>query len=238
MNSNKNATIDFLLYSYFGITSCCEKEEMINACIKRAYLDACRTIHFPSRNAFTKSDSKGYYFLTEASAVIHSQLEDALLQDDFHVWHEKTCNRLIAIGETASMKTFYGSAIYLTYGHAQKWVNMTMKYLYLLETLLEKGYIQCDWKKLHVPIDSYIVEAFDNKTEDKTEQILGTATWSNIDDAAKYKNYQQKIADISAKEVPINWEGPAWIEVAKERSKKEQGKKDKRLEELKTILLK
>lgn len=41
-----------------------------------------------------------------------------------------------------------------TIGQAQKWVNMTLKYLWLLDALPDN----IDKKDLHVPIDSYIIK--------------------------------------------------------------------------------
>ena len=226
MKENKNNSsiaIDFLMYSYFGITSVCEREEMIFACIKRAYLDACRTIAFPNCDIFSKNDSKGYFFMTEVAGVIYKKINE--ITGDYDEWHHSVCESIIAAGKSDRMNAFYGESIQLTYGHAQKWINMTMKYLYLLETLLEKGYVVCNWEKLHVPIDSYVMEAFDRESKKKSKDILGAAAWSNIESETPYKNYQVEIRKIANGETPVNWEGPAWINVAEIRSKEETQKK-------------
>lgn len=231
MSNNKNAAIDFLLYSYFGITSDCTKEEMLDASIKRAYLDTCRTLSFPACEKFEKNDTKGFYFFTKVSEIICGKIKE-LPTKDYQEWHKKTCGDIIDTGISSDMKAFYGAEITLTYGHAQKLVNMTMKYLYLLEALLEKKFVSCDWSQLHVPIDGYIIEAFDSNSEEKTKNILGTATWSNIEESKKYKDYQEALKAKAGNITPIEWEGSAWIKVAKSREKAEQEKRMKRLEEL------
>ena len=228
---NNSIAIDFLMYSYFGITSACKSEEMIFACIKRAYLDACRTITFPNCDIFSKNDSKGYFFMTEVARVIYKKINE--ITGDYDEWHRSVCESIIAEGQSDRMNTFYGESIQLTYGHAQKWVNMTMKYLYLLEILLEKGYVGCNWEKLHVPIDSYVMEAFDRESKKKSKDILEVSAWSNIESEDRYKEYQEKIREIAKGETPVNWEGPAWISVAEIRSKKEAEKKSNRLAVLK-----
>ncbi|MEI3122628.1 MAG: hypothetical protein V8S81_02275 [Oscillospiraceae bacterium] len=50
-----------------------------------------------------------------------------------------------------------------TYGHAQKWVNMTLKYLWLLDRLPEI----LTAKSLHMPIDSFILEKLQKENVDE-----------------------------------------------------------------------
>lgn len=222
-----NPAVDFLLFSYFGITSDSGKEEMIYACIKRAYLDTCRTITFPARKDFKKDDAKGQYFYEHTGKIIYNRVNDLSTGTDYDLWHKKTCESVMTAGKDPMVQSFYGDAILLSCGHAQKWVNMTMKYLYLLEQLIGKGYVSCDWSKLHVPVDRYIIEA----TGKETASILGTSTWSSIDDWDNYTKYQEAIREL-AETPPIDWEGPAWIKIAKMRAETENKKKQERLEVL------
>ena len=65
----------------------------------------------------------------------------------------------------------------LTYGQAQKWVNMTMKYLSMIShSSVKKCYEYC-----HIPIDNYILQA--------TSKTLST-TWSRLEDYDEYLSFQ------------------------------------------------
>ena len=111
-----------------------------------------------------------------------------------------------------------------TYGQAQKWVNMTLKYLWLLD-MLPNGLSEAE---LHVPVDSFILEALKETQQFNTEgnKITGSGesyyyngeAWSAISDPNIAKE-----RGIS----PIQWEGPVWIKVAQNREtrKKEQERK-------------
>lgn len=105
---------------------------------------------------------------------------------------------------------------------------------------------------LHVPVDSYIIEKVwememkmememeDNKTDyDKSclpiksgktckngsrgkynsDKVEAWSTW----DKKTYENFQDKLRDKDEiDDNPIDWEGPAWIEIAKKRNDKEK----------------
>ena len=115
-----------------------------------------------------------------------------------------------------------------TYGQAQKWVNMTLKYLWLLD-MLPNGLSEAE---LHVPVDSFILEALKETQQFNTEgnKITGSGesyyyngeAWSAISDPKNYKKLQDGIRDIAKKQgiSPIQWEGSAWMDVAKKRSRK------------------
>lgn len=235
---DKTPAIDFLLYSYFEITSDCKRDEMIDACIKRAYLDTCRRINFPLPAAQKKDEAKGQYFYEHTVDVLRKRIEQ-LSEQDYDQWHKETCEAVIKMGCADDIRNFYQESIVLTYGHAQKWVNMTMKYLYLLEQLLEKGYVSCNWSKLHVPIDSFIMESiykdielpgrehgrsFDKvkKLKFDTAQSDDLLPWSKWEQKG-YEGVYQKIRSHAQKGdeniCPLVWENSAWIKVAKSRKK-------------------
>ncbi len=66
-----------------------------------------------------------------------------------------------------------------------------------------------------MPIDSYIMEAFDQKSTESSDEILGRSAWSKIESIEKYEEYQRKICSIAGSEAPIDWEGKAWVRIAK-----------------------
>ena len=74
----------------------------------------------------------------------------------FDAWHESKCAQII---DRMNAPYGDGNKVFLkarfTYGQAQKWVNMTLKYLWLLD-MLPNGLSEAE---LHVPVDSFILEA-------------------------------------------------------------------------------
>lgn len=232
--------MDFLLYSYFG----CERKELEQRgkekCAYRAYLDLARTVKYAYSSTElekAKSGSDAYAFAVvqkDRIKFICSKLIESIEgypnhSGGFDTWHESKCAQIID-----QMNAPYGDGkkgflkARFTYGQAQKWVNMTLKYLWLLD-MLPNGLSEAE---LHVPVDSFILEALKETQQFNTEgnKITGSGesyyyngeAWSAISDPKNYKKLQDGIRDIAKKQgiSPIQWEGPAWIEVAKKRSKK------------------
>ena len=232
--------MDFLLYSYFG----CERKELEQRgkekCAYRAYLDLARTVKYAYSSTElekAKSGSDAYAFAVvqkDRVKFICSKLIESIEgypnhSGGFDTWHESKCAQIID-----QMNAPYGDGkkgflkARFTYGQAQKWVNMTLKYLWLLD-MLPNGLSEAE---LHVPVDSFILEALKETQQFNTEgnKITGSGesyyyngeAWSAISDPKNYKKLQDGIRDIAKKQgiSPIQWEGPAWIEVAKKRSNK------------------
>ena len=102
-----------------------------------------------------------------------------------------------------------------TIGMAQKWVNMTLKYLWLLGAI--------DGENLHAPIDRTIIRAATNK---EGEWSLGIDykykhnklnNWPSWDDINEYKKFQDSIRKEALNRFnysPISWENKAWVDLA------------------------
>lgn len=241
---NENALMDFLMYSYWGFDSkmvTSENTDVIQYCARRAYLDLARTVKFKystSRLDDMKKDStlqdEAIEFENKKKDIIEKicisilnpvDVGDIKCTDEqFNSWHEKKCNE---IKDKINNSDILKDSKSFTIGQAQKWVNMTLKYLWLLD-MLPKGLSE---KSLHVPIDSFILQALKEKVVDK---ITGSGDdykydgckWSALD-YEKYKELQEEIKKIADKlnMTPIAWEGQAWIEVAKKRNNSKSQKK-------------
>ena len=151
------------------------------------------------------------------------------------MWHNETCKDLVKCYSDCGLENIF------TYGNAQKWVNMSLKYLFILSGASEhyKGEsvkkllsIRNYTTKLHIPIDSYIIDILwkeginslplkDGVNVDRnkdyvvpSEYVKGWSNW-NEDDYVTVKKESMKICG----EVPIEWESYEWIKRAKERKK-------------------
>lgn len=83
-------------------------------------------------------------------AILKLLDRDKLCQTDFDSWHHRTCDALI--------DCYLSNEILFTYGHAQKWINMTFKYLYMLEAVPLDFVLPF----LHIPIDNIVLERAEN----------------------------------------------------------------------------
>lgn len=240
--SSQQALMDFLIYSYFKIIPKAiygDSREpdystyRIKKAIMKAYEDATnegayntlfkKTIEagklkqLKSASERAKNDSAEFLF---------SQIQKlSALASNYEEWHKNTCEELC---KKYSEVCLNENEPFFTYGNAQKWVNMTMKYLWLLDRLPEG----LTAKSLHVPIDSFILEKLREENVDEIRRDGDTykykgKSWSQLDDYDVYLDIQTKIGQIAGKTFPIEWEGPVWIKVAQNREtrKKKQERK-------------
>lgn len=239
--ANNKKLLDFLLYSYFGCSSEDSEQTVKKKCAYRAYLDLARTVKYTyssKKLEKTKSDANAKEFIDVrsdrikniCSSLIESIENYPNYPGDFETWHDGQCVQIIRQMNTPyddGRKNFLNADF--TYGQAQKWVNMMLKYLWLLD-MLPHGL--SDGAKLHVPIDSYILAALQETQRFKTKgnKITGSGesyyyngeAWSAISDPKNYKRLQDRIRDIAKERgfFPIQWEASAWMNVAINRNGK------------------
>ncbi len=240
--ANNKKLLDFLLYSYFGCSSEDSEQTVKKKCAYRAYLDLARTVKYvysstELEKATVGTDAHAFIDIRKKriEAVCYKLIESIEIfpnyPGDFDTWHDRQCAQIICQMNTSyddGRKNFLKDGFTFTYGQAQKWVNMTLKYLWLLD-MLPNGLSEAE---LHVPVDSFILEALKETQQFNTEgnKITGSGesyyyngeAWSAISESKNYKKLQDGIRDIAKKQgiSPIQWEGPAWMDVAKTRSSK------------------
>lgn len=236
--SSQQALMDFLIYSYFKIIPKViygDSREpdystyRIKKAIIKAYEDATnegayntlfkKTIEagklkqLKSASERARNDSAKFLFL---------QIQKlSALASNYEEWHKNTCEGLY---KKYSKVCLNENEPFFTYGNAQKWVNMTMKYLWLLGLL--DNTVDCE--RLHIPIDSFIIDAMwsdqnvnlplrpENEDRSKTyakpsDHVLGWSQWDDIMYGAFRSGLPEKYS--------LCWENDAWIEQAEKRKK-------------------
>lgn len=215
----------FLLYGYFGfdIGELKDDNSIKEKCAHRAYLDLNRTL------SYNDGDGKRKEFTEEVEKEIIGAINKYDVKTDFDDWHNRVCKDIM---DKAKSKKLLNKD--LNYGQAQKWLNMTLKYLWMLG-ILNKN---IDENKLHVPIDNFIFQAIyegvaikcTNNLKDNIKKIKenenyrfvgngkNECPWSKLSDA-DYKLIQDELRN-SVDIPPIEWESKAWIEIAKKRRAK------------------
>ena len=190
---------DTMVYLYFGNTA-----NPYKAASARAYLDLCRTIKFaPSSNEEERVQAR-----TDVDDMIENKVKaiaDAGItrQDEYDEWHKAICEELVERYAKVCGDQFY-------IGQAQKWVNMTIKYLYLIDSECVK--LIADFA--HVPLDNYVFAA---AMEHINLSSAGLTPWSKIKDYSVYLNYQKELkkAVKPLNTSPLQWELSYWLAEAK-----------------------
>lgn len=240
VNSLSPMAIDFLLYSYFGIKNDdMEEDEFALKCAQRAYLDLCRTIEFNVELKAHKGIEEKFAkyikkeFCNIISKLIADQIKEILLKDDqnFDSKHDEICKNLKTKASSIMFKKTDGEyekvlAKDLTYGQVQKWLNITIKYLLLLDVWKDKFELVKD--ELHIPVDSFVMEAA-NKDENlnidipyKNKKAKGkyseniSKPWSDWE-FDEYIEFQNSFKNCSR----IEWETINWINIAEARKSDE-----------------
>ncbi len=138
--------LDYLLRVYFG------QGDWLRLCIQRAYLDMNRTVR-----GFAALESRDVVRLEAADAVRKALLElrDNASQTEnesrFDGWHRAACNRLRRLYKAHRYDEF-------SHGQAQKWINMTLKYVYVVGGDLGSDYARF-FPYCHVPLDNVVLDA-------------------------------------------------------------------------------
>lgn len=215
---------EFLTYTYFGITKADPKDIILKKSAERAYLDLCRTIKFKTENEDVKTKYKAQIcemLVKEYGVLLNAAESSDDKQSAFDSEHNRICEEIIKA---------YSEISGLTYGQAQKWLNMMLKYALLVEgDSVLKSY-------LHIPVDSYIMQTVgsDNprlkhclKLEcvPKKDGTVGkysestSKPWSkwNYDEYTAFQKSVRTTVAESDYNSPIEWENEAWIEVAEFR---------------------
>lgn len=165
---------DFFIRVYFNT-----KDGFHQAGIKRAYLDFCRTLAIKNNKRHELRRKAESYLLNCLKKVTEKQLRD---QADFDNFHKESCEGLIRSWDE------------LSFGQAQKWINMVLKYWLLLGEKRITG-IEKNARYFHIPIDRFVQEGMYSENNAKP--------WSKIESYEDYFDYQIKHRQKNTGNPPI-----------------------------------
>ena len=170
-------------------------DDPIDTAIHAAYRDLCRTIH-----GFSRHEGHDRIF-GNCITVIKEDINHLFFhltpsKDRFDSWHQSVCDRLICYSEGV-----------LTYGQAQKWINMTLKYI----SMFNHSITESTYEYYHVPVDNYILQTTNYKL---------SKPWSRLNSYEEYLNFQKWFKN-NYDGIPLDVEFNMWIETAKENKSKE-----------------
>ena len=201
-------------------------------CSNFAYRDMCRTItyaadynenHAASSKEKVVIAQKKRYLRDEITKLIEAKVKiwinnTNLTKEQFNNDHESLCIAIIEKYKGTTNQNEPDNSLY--FGQAQKWVNMTLKNLYVYSksnnTSLSFDNII---KYLHVPIDNVILDIASGTKRcyiDPPETTYGVAkpekAWSKWS-YSEYKKYQENLEASIKNDCPIIWELKHWSTV-------------------------
>lgn len=180
---------DYMYFVYFG-----DYRDPFKAAINRAYLDFNRTLHnFGANDQRQQTYAKAEQQLI---AQLQAMLSVALAgQEQYDKWHRDCCDQLIATFAAVGDHKLY-------YGQAQKWINMALKYLFVLDRELTSN----NYQYFHIPIDNIVLK---NLASMHKPPLFNTA-WSRMDSYEEYLGFQTWYRTTFAG-IPMDNEFALWM---------------------------
>ena len=203
---------DAIFFMFFGEPLDTIKESNLDnlarVCAQKAYRDVCRTIEY---KGLCKEGRNGFRE-TVVDEIVNAVVSLYSNAKSFEDWHTVLCENIIQKAIEGDEKFSFH------WGQAQKWVNMTLKYLRLMGVRFDS--IEAE---MHIPIDSYIIEAAAESSDDDLVEGIAVKglgikldwdkTWSRCDDKGKYSTFQGAVREKTDNK-QLEWEEKAWMAMA------------------------
>ena len=245
-------TVNSLVYFYFGFTLDDDTDFILKKIIEKAYIDATNQGAFntliPKKNQNDKKNAEIVKAnIMEILCKTFKGYDSKCKKKNYDNWHKKMCDVIVNEYKKFKLNDKF------TYGNAQKWLNMSIKYLYLISGIqFDEGENKClkqiinkiekDKEFAHIPLDSYIIDALweirsiylpviKGSSRDKvykTRPSDHVEKWSCIEKYDKYFETQKTLRKFTddIHTVPMNWESYSWIQIAKKIKNPEDSNND------------
>ena len=115
----------------------------------------------------------------------------------FDIWHYETCRMIRKLYEEAEIK--------FSWGQAQKWLNMTIKYLYIIGGCpIDDVFPLC-----HIPVDEYVIRIAEKELYIPIPKNKWSK-WSYFQYMAYQGALRSRILD-RYNLAPLRWEFKSWL---------------------------
>ncbi|WP_165164711.1 hypothetical protein [Corynebacterium qintianiae] len=191
-----------LIAFYFGTkvaTADVTSAEVVSGASRKAYADLQRTLRgfgtHPARKGLKEGTQSSIWVFVDALDLVDTQ-------EEFDQAHKEWCLKTCAEFE----KHLHSNRddFEFHYGQAQKWLNMTLKYL----AVLDHPGVQRVYPFLHVPVDRYVYSAA------AQEGVKIPGVWSTLD-CEEYIAYQEDVRNMVKTagkfSCPLDWEANVWV---------------------------
>lgn len=159
----------YLLYSHYGIKENDTSPKIILRAAKKSYLDFCRRVSFQNRVPLENRDTFQRNVENLLSDMIPSLLDDVRSENGsqklFDIKHNEICEAILHVYDCVGGQS---------YGIAQRWLNLTLMNLVVIDSNLKNGFLPImDTRKFfHVPVDQYLLEAATSRYKDRFQHGL------------------------------------------------------------------
>jgi hypothetical protein len=166
---------DYLVYLYFGAAP---RSDYLHRCVDRAYLDFNRTLRGLGQHADHVKIRHGVSGgVAKMLSSVQGDTTVLTKQDAFDDWHRAACANVVTLFANSGFAPVY-------IGQAQKWINMTFKYIYTMGDRRVPGFERL-YSFCHAPIDNVVLKQLQARGAPR----LSTA-WSRLNDYDEYLRYQ------------------------------------------------
>lgn len=193
---------DFLVWEKFKLFRGAGEDDVLKACVQAAYGDFQRTLHGMGKLAEGEKQ-RLKETATDALVSFLRQVRSASDPNFFDWQHKSVCQSL-------KEKFLQFEHINFSIGHAQKWVNMTLKYIFVLGEERIDGFknIYCF---CHAPIDAFFLKNIDDDHKNLVDP------WSKLDCYDRYIRFQKWFRKEFDPRPPLDAEFEMWMKASREQ---------------------
>lgn len=191
---NRKDYEEYLIRLYFG-----KSDDLLAACLNRAYRDFNRTMHgFDKLKTKDQLHQKVLDYLKKSFLEMQTGCVRISKQEEFDDWHGSICSILASYYENHGYISF-------SVGQAQKWINMTFKYIFTMGEDRVPGFNNL-YEFCHIPLDNIILKKLSGEYG-----FTGlSCAWSRLDDYDEYLACQKWIRQTFS-EIPLDIEFKLWM---------------------------
>lgn len=243
-----DTALNNLLYFALGISTDDNCETILRVLVEKAYRDATNQGAFnalisPEDDEKQKAKLIAKYGMNDEEGAkdflvnVISEYLNFENQESFDEWHKCVCKGLVDKYIVAGLEPEF------QYGNAQKWVNMSLKYLTILSDIEGVKWgseeitkilnrVESSKQYLHVPIDRFVIdELWQNKKiilplkdenvkrdfdyKNPHEYVIGWSTW-NVEQYVSTSESIKRWSKLEGFDL-YEWESKKWIESSKRR---------------------
>lgn len=219
-----------------GVNTECDEDEIFIKLAYRAYRDMCRSLtYFKGDKAKNKTQiiKENIEYICNAISKLNADFDN----DKFDSWHKGICHKIKKSFDNSKILTSCDGK--MTIGQAQKWLNLVLKYVYMIfKYRKSKKYDVIVKIKpcLHIPLDSYILKYITKKsdlalvTREINQNLIINNKISSLRNLKSYgnpktakidnnlttymdvqKSLRKTILDFNTNVTPIDWEIKHWF---------------------------
>ncbi len=178
-----------------SITGCLTIEETVDEAVKKAHSPSVLRVLKTNGISTERPRKEAASYLT--SEILTMISRTSFTNDEYDDWVRKVCTRIRDIYRSYNLEDY-------TFGNAQKYFNMTIKYIFSADNIDPNLPI---FKVAHIPVDGVIM----NIAKEKLGVNKLNTYWSKTDNIKDIIDYQNRFRESLPEDYfPLLWECQNW----------------------------